>query len=326
MYDLKLKRSVEFNLPIICVGNLALGGTGKTPMTEYLIELLKKRYKVATLSRGYKRKTKGYVLADNTTTALELGDEPMQFHMKFPDIAVAVGEERIVAVPQLLYDNPGTEVIILDDAFQHRQIKPMLNIILTEYAKPYSEDKLVPFGTLRDVQSSSSRADIIVVTKCPERMVPEEKERLTRSLKLQTGQELFFTTLSYKAPYHIFDHQPFTFLKDTEVLAVTGIANPQPMIRFLKEHLQVVEHMDFKDHHIYRSADFKEIRAKFNELKGSSKIILTTEKDAVRLHKFRDELKDFPIFCLPIAHKFLFGEGEKFDQMVAKAVENFQKK
>jgi len=166
LYDKNILKSSSFNFPIICVGNLATGGTGKTPMTEYLVRLLKKDYKTATLSRGYKRKTTGFAIADEDTTALEIGDEPMQFHQKFPDVTIAVGEERIVAIPQLLHDRPETEVIILDDAFQHRQVRAGLNIILTDYSNLYTRDLILPAGDLRDVRSSSKRADIIIVTKC----------------------------------------------------------------------------------------------------------------------------------------------------------------
>ena len=177
LYDKKVFRSASFGLPLICVGNLSVGGTGKSPMTEYLVRLLKDQFRVATLSRGYKRRTKGYALANESASALEIGDEPMQFHRKFPDIAVAVGEERIVAIPQLLHDRPGTDVIILDDAFQHRAVKAGLNILLTEYGNLFTSDFYLPTGDLRDLKSSYRRAEIIVVTKCKPDLSAEEKNK-----------------------------------------------------------------------------------------------------------------------------------------------------
>src|SRR5688500_8334915 len=177
LYDKKISRSSSFGLPLICVGNLSTGGTGKSPMVEYLVEMLKDRFKVATLSRGYKRKTRGYALANENSTALEIGDEPMQFHLKFPGVPVAVGEERIVAIPQLLHDCPETEVIILDDAFQHRAIRAGLNILLTDYHNLFTRDFYLPTGDLRDQKKSYRRADIIIVTKCRKDIMVSEKEK-----------------------------------------------------------------------------------------------------------------------------------------------------
>lgn len=192
LYDKNLLKSSAFNFPIICVGNLAVGGTGKTPMVEYLITMLRENYKVATLSRGYKRKTMGFAIANENTTALDIGDEPMQFHKKFYDVTVAVAEERLVAIPQLLHAKPGTEVIILDDAFQHRQVRAGLNILLTEFKNLYSGDLILPAGNLRDVKSSSSRADIIIVTKCRPDLTEAEKEKVTAELNPLPKQEVLF--------------------------------------------------------------------------------------------------------------------------------------
>jgi tetraacyldisaccharide 4'-kinase len=203
LYDRDIIGSVTFNLPIFCVGNLSVGGTGKSPMVEYLANLLKNEYAIATLSRGYKRRTSGYVLANERSTAIEIGDEPMQFHLSHPDIAVAVGEQRIEAIPQLLYDRPETQLIILDDAFQHREINPGFNIILTEYANLYSRDFYLPTGDLRDQKSSARRADIIVVTKCPAVVSDHERFMIMRELNPLPGQEIFFTTIEYNTPYHI---------------------------------------------------------------------------------------------------------------------------
>ena len=229
LYNKKIIRSTSFGLPIICVGNLAVGGTGKSPMVEYLVRLLKDQYKVATLSRGYKRRTKGYALADDESTALEIGDEPMQFHIKFPDISVAVGEQRLEAIPQLLHDRPGTQAIILDDAFQHRAIKAGLNILLTDYSNLFTRDFYLPTGDLRDLKSEYKRAEIIVVTKCKPDLTVNEKEKITREIRLQNGQTIFFAAIEYGQPYHILNHSGFPLTENTEVLLVSGIANPRPI-------------------------------------------------------------------------------------------------
>ena len=192
LFDMKIIRSATFNFPLICVGNLSVGGTGKSPMVEYLVEALKNDYKVATLSRGYKRKTKGYALANAATTALEIGDEPMQFHTKFPDVAIAVGEERLVAIPQLLHDKPDTQVIILDDAFQHRYVNAGLNILLTDCSHLFYNDWFLPSGDLRDQRRSYKRAQIIIITKCPPQLSEEEKNKIAKRIHITTKQQLFF--------------------------------------------------------------------------------------------------------------------------------------
>src|SRR5687768_15621527 len=207
LYDKNFWKPVSFNFPLICVGNLATGGTGKTPMVEYLIRLLRDHYKIATLSRGYKRKTRGYALADENSTALSIGDEPMQFHKKFPEIPVSVAEERIEGIPQLLHDRPETEVIILDDAFQHRKVKAGLNILLTEYKNLYTRDFLLPAGDLRDMKSSRKRADIIIVTKCVSHLAESEKEKIIDEIDPMEHQQVFFTKIEYGSPYHLFSKE-----------------------------------------------------------------------------------------------------------------------
>ena len=324
LFDKNILKSASFNFPLICVGNLAVGGTGKTPMTEYLATLLKKKYKTATLSRGYKRKTKGFAIAGANTTAIDIGDEPMQFHQKFPDVAVAVGEERLVAIPQLLHDRPETEVIILDDAFQHRSVKAGLNILLTEYGNLYSRDLMMPAGDLRDVKSSHKRADIIIVTKCRADMPVSEKEAIEKSLDILPHQKLFFTEILYAQPYHLFNKSFGNISHATDLLLVTGIANPKPLMNFITGHVHSYEMLRYADHHIFTSTDLKDIKKHFNNLPENERIILTTEKDAVRLEKFRADLADFPVYVLPVKHSFLFGGGAAFDKLVIDFVEGFK--
>jgi tetraacyldisaccharide 4'-kinase len=325
LYDTNILRSSSFNFPIICVGNLATGGTGKTPMTEYLIRLLQGKYKTATLSRGYKRKTKGFAIAVDGTTALEIGDEPMQFHKKFPGVTVAVGEERIVAIPQLLHDRPDTEVIILDDAYQHRQVKAGLNILLTEQSNLYTRDLILPAGDLRDVRSSSKRADMIVVTKCKDNIKEDEKANIIKEINPLAHQSVFFTTIVYGQPYHLITRQPFDVTAQHGILLVCGIANPGPIKEQLAKHADSYEMLRFADHHIFHTNDLRDIKQQFDRIQADKKVVLTTEKDAVRLEKFEPELRDFPIYVVPIEHRFLFNEAQQFDERVLGFVRSFQK-
>ena len=324
LFDKYYLKSAAFNFPLICVGNLAVGGTGKSPMVEYLIELLQPHFKIGTLSRGYKRKTKGYALANEVTTALEIGDEPMQFHTKFPNIAVAVGEERLVAIPQLLQDEPDLQAIILDDAFQHRTVRAGLNIVLTEFSNIYSQDFFMPTGDLRDEWKSANRANIVIVTKCPADLGQDKKYKIIRSLKLKPHQRLFFTTIEYGTPYHIIQQDDEWILTtNDEVLLVCGIANPKPLKEYLHATVDTYYQKDYSDHHIFLIDDLNEIKERFNDIAAKRKIMLTTEKDAVRLTKFSNELIDLPLYVLPVKHRFLFDDTEQFNQLVMDFVQNF---
>lgn len=323
LYDKNILKSASFNFPVICVGNLATGGTGKTPMTEYLIRLLKNNFKTATLSRGYKRKTVGFAIANEETTALEIGDEPMQFHQKFPDVTVAVGEERIVAIPQLLHERPETEVIILDDAFQHRQVKAGLNIILTDFSNLYTRDFILPAGDLRDVRSSSKRADIIIVTKCKADLSEAEKKKVIAEIDPLPNQSVYFTTIVYSKPYHLFTKEIINIEHDYGILLVCGIASPRPLKEHLTKHADSYDMLRYADHHIFHSNDLQDIKAQFKKIKAEKKVVLTTEKDAVRLEKFEQELKDFPIYVVPIEHQFLFNEATVFNDTITRFIKNF---
>ncbi len=323
LFDKNHLRSAQYNLPIICVGNLAVGGTGKSPMVEYLVGLLKDTFKVATLSRGYKRKTKGYALANENTTALEIGDEPMQFHAKFPEIAVAVGEARIEAIPQLLHDRADTQVIILDDAFQHRAVNAGLNILLTEYNDLFTNDFYLPTGDLRDSRASAKRAQIIVVTKCPPYLGEVEKKAIIADIAPTPNQKIFFTCIEYGRPYHIIDGSERDITEHDEILLVCGIANPKPLKQYIAEHADTYYQQDYGDHHIFTIDDLKEITKKFNDISSEHRCIITTEKDAVRLIKFKDQLSTLPMYVLPIRHKFLFEEGRAFNETVVHFIKHF---
>lgn len=295
-------------------------------MTELLISFLHSKYQVATLSRGYKRKTKGFAIANENTTAIDIGDEPMQFHQKFPQVTVAVGEERLVAIPQLLHQRPETEVIILDDAFQHRPVKAGYNIILTDYKNLYTRDFMLPAGDLRDVRSSSKRADCIIVTKCKADLGQAEREAIIQEINPSQQQKVYFTEIIYDRPYHLFTKQPGNLNAESDILLVCGIANPKPLKEFLTAHVHSYDMIRYADHHIFSSVDLKDIKKQFEKLSSDNKIILTTEKDATRLEKFAGELANYPIFVLPIKHHILFGEENQFLQNIVQFIDSFDKR
>jgi tetraacyldisaccharide 4'-kinase len=324
LFDRKVFRSASFDLPVICIGNLSLGGTGKSPMVEYLVEMLHTNYHVATLSRGYKRKTKGFFIANENTRASDIGDEPMQFYRKFPDITVAVDEDRVMGIPKILNDRPATEVIILDDAFQHRQVKAGLNILLTEYQNLYSNDRMLPAGNLRDEKKSSERADIIIVTKCDSNLNSDKKQKVIGELKPKSSQKIFFTAIEYNSAYHLFSKEKIDLDKETGVLLVCGIANPKAIENEIGQKVSFHKMLRFGDHHIFNSIDLKKIKNEFLNLKSTKKIILTTEKDATRLLKFENELKHLPIFVLPITHRFLFDQEKEFERIILDYVKSMR--
>ncbi len=323
LFDKRLLPSSSFNLPLICVGNLAAGGTGKSPMVEWMVSELKNSFTVAILSRGYKRKTRGYALAGESTTALDIGDEPMQFHRKFPEVAVAVGEERIVAIPQLLHDRPGTQAIILDDAFQHRSVRAGLNILLTDYSNLFTRDWWLPSGDLRDAPSSYRRADVIVITKCREDLTADERREIAAEIRPLSNQRIFYSAIRYGRPYHITEGTPAVVNDSVEVLLVTGIANPAPLKRWLDDNSGSYYELVYSDHHIYSIDDLKTIIRRFTAITATEKLILTTEKDAVRLIKFREELQGLPFYVLPITPRFLFDEEAGFRDIIVKFIEEF---
>ena len=250
----------------------------------------------------------------------------MQIHIKFPDISVAVAEERLVGVPQLLHSRPDTEVIILDDAFQHRQIKAGLNILLTEYKNLFTRDFILPAGDLRDVKSSSKRADIIIVTKCKSHLDEEDREKIINEINPLSHQQIFFTKIEYGSPYHLVTMEEKFLDPETHILLICGIANPKPLQEVLNTYSSMYEMMLFKDHHVFDIDDLKEIKRQFENIDGEDKLILTTEKDGVRLAKFETELKDLPIYVFPIKHKIMFGEERKFENTIQAFIGSYVNK
>ncbi|MBX9850422.1 MAG: tetraacyldisaccharide 4'-kinase [Cytophagaceae bacterium] len=322
LFNIGYKPSFHFDTKVINVGNLRVGGTGKTPHVEYLIRLLKDNYKIATLSRGYGRKTKGIIIANDASGAKDIGDEPFQFYKKFSkDIIVCVGEERALAIPTILHERENTEVIILDDAYQHRTVIPDLNILLSDYHNPFYKDIVLPSGRLRESRSGAKRADIIIVSKCPANLTPEEKDKIKKNIKRYSRPhaEIFFTGIKYNEPVSIYGSSSFK----GKVLLVAGIANTQQMEQEVAAKFQLEKVLSFNDHHNYQEASIEKILKQFKEIKDNDKVILTTEKDMVKLSdiKFNKQLEKIPVFYLPIEIYFLDNK-EKFDHLVLSCVQN----
>jgi tetraacyldisaccharide 4'-kinase len=324
-YDKNLFKSHSFPLPVINVGNLTMGGTGKTPHIEYLIRLLKDNFRIATLSRGYGRKTKGYMLVSNPSSTSMVGDEPMQYHLKFPDITVSVGEDRAASIENLLKLMPKPEVILMDDAFQHRAVKPGLNILLLEHDSLMKKNYLLPSGTLREWKKGMKRADIIIVSKCPEILVPIERKRLAEHIDLLPHQKLFFSFFKYGDIVRLNSKQGnmlmgtnYYFEKRFTILLVTGIANPSGLAEYLKRKTDKLETMVFKDHHEFTADDLRSITETFNNIANANKIIITTEKDAMRLRnpELGEATRALPIFYLPVQVLFHQNDKEQFDNLV----------
>ena len=316
LFDWGIFRSKSFDVPVICVGNLAVGGTGKTPHTEYLIKLLHDKYQVAVLSRGYKRRTKGYVLATPQCTAKTIGDEPYQMYTKFSSVTLAVDEKRCHGIEKLLkLKEPSTDVILLDDAFQHRHVKAGLNILLTDYHRLFCDDTLLPAGRLREPVSGKNRAQIVIVTKCPQDIKPIDYNIITKRLNLYPYQRLFFSSFRYGNLQPVFSNEggiALSLLTDTDILLITGIASPAPILERLGDCTKQIDLLSFGDHHDFTHKDMQQIRERFNKLKGKRRLIITTEKDATRLINHPDldaELKPF-IYALPIEIEILQNQQE----------------
>ena len=321
LYDWHILKSLRFESPVIGVGNLNLGGTGKTPMVEYLINLLRKNYHVATLSRGYGRKTKGFKLADSSCTYEDLGDEPLQYFSKFPDIFVGVDEDRIEGVEKLITGKAQANLILLDDAFQHRRIKAGLNILLTDYQHLYCDDFLFPAGTLRDIKSAAKRADIIVVSKSPKEGDESEKLQIIKRLRPKEHQKVFFSYLEYE-PLKPLNEAAKQFPAENadSVLAFCGIANPKPFVKELRKRYETVDFLHFADHHVYTENDTQTILNRFESLDKKKKIIITTEKDAARLTNspYLCQFETAPLYDLPVGVRF--HEEEKFNEEILNYV------
>lgn len=319
LYDWGILKSKSHDIPNICVGNLNLGGTGKTPHIEYLIRLLSDSYNIAILSRGYGRKTKGFLKAKDGHSCNDIGDEPLQYLTKFNNIDIAVDGNRCEGMEMLLKESLAPQVVLLDDAYQHRKIKAGLNILLTDYYNIYSKDYLFPAGKLRDIKSAARRADIIVVTKSPDFLSPYYRKDIEESLKPLPHQKIFYSYIEYQ------EIEPFSkasfdidYKSIKTVLILSGIANTYSLEEYIKKKFNTVQSMEFPDHHNFSKKDIDSVTDKFNDLIGKSKAIITTEKDAMRLRNsaFKDRLDEIPIFTIPIKVKFHKENGASFDDVI----------
>ncbi len=317
LYDTGVQRSARFDVPVIGVGNLSVGGTGKTPMIEYLIRLISPEVEVATLSRGYKRKTRGIRIAGDQDNASTIGDEPFQFYRKFgKKVVVAVGEERVMAIPYILHEHPETRVILLDDAFQHRRVRPAFQVLLTDYHNPFTKDYLLPAGRLRESRRGARRADVVVVTKCPRHITDDEMMQVERGIRRYTSKAIFFTSISYRNPVPVTDDAPY---RPEKIIVVTGIANPVPLLEHLRQGYEVVRHFSFADHHAFSEA---ELRTICDEAVRSSAVVVTTEKDLVRMDTVVFSKTAVSLYYLPIEIEFL-KSGKEFDEMALNAIRSY---
>ncbi len=325
LYDWNILESKSYDIPSICVGNLNFGGTGKTPHIEYLTNFLSEKYKVAILSRGYGRNTKGFILANENHTHHDIGDEPLQYFKKFKDTKIAVDESRREGIEMLLKEENPPQIILLDDAYQHRKIKPGLNILLTDYYNLYSDNKLFPAGNLRDIKKAAKRAEIIVVTKSPNVITPYYRRDVESKLKLLPHQKIFYSYIEYldfkplsKSSYEIDIKEAKT------ALLLCGIANTYSLEDYIKRKYNTISKIEFNDHHNFTEKDIDIIIDKYNSLIGKNKIIITTEKDAMRLihSSFINKLDNIPIFTIPIKIKFHKEEGTTFNDEVLNYINN----
>lgn len=310
LYDWKILKSKTVDVHTICVGNLAVGGTGKTPHVEHIIQLLQNEFKIATLSRGYKRKSNGFILADTNSTVEDIGDEPLQYKTKNPQLAVSVDANRVNGIKQLLSLPEPPQVVILDDAFQHRALKCELNIVISEFTNLYTNDCMLPAGYLRESKRGINRADIIIISKTPERTSAVEMRTIQKDLKPLSHQHLFFTWLKYGELRGFQNpHETIDTLNDLfryRIVAFTGIGNPYPMITYLKEYGSFVKHIQYPDHHQFSIQDISDIRDALDAIEGGNKIVVTTEKDAMRLKHgdLQDLTNTLPLYVLPIEVDF----------------------
>ena len=325
LYFAGILKPVRFNLPVICIGNLSVGGSGKSPHVEYLLRMLKEYLEVGVLSRGYKRKTSGFLFVQPDHTALDVGDEPKQMHAHFPDIPFAVSESRAMGIPRMLREFPDTQLILLDDAFQHLAVEAGHNILLTEYARPYTRDFLLPVGRLREWRYGAARANTIIVTKCPENLNTEDMERMRIELNPSKNQRIFFSTIDYGDPYHVFNPgKVFKINPGVHITLISAIAQSSYLEDYLNIHAASVNGFHFEDHHYFSESELTGLVEHFSSISHSNKMLLTTEKDATRLMLFKEyfENRNIDLYSIPIQVRFF--EPELFEQHIRNYLLEFK--
>jgi tetraacyldisaccharide 4'-kinase len=325
MYNTGILPSVEFTIPVICVGNISVGGTGKTPHTEYIAGLLRENFKVATLSRGYKRRTRDFRMVSSSSLVSEIGDEPVQIFRKFPDVLVTVDRNRVHGVKKILNVKPEADVIILDDGFQHRRITPGFSILLSDFERLIVRDHIMPYGSLRESMKNMRRADIIIITKSPENITPIQRRLIVKEVNKFPYQNLYFTSIKYKAPLPVFETKDQEEVPDNilqfegcGIVLITGIANPLPLKEYLQKTTGELIHLSYPDHYNFKEKDIATIYSAYKNLNTPLKYAFTTEKDAVRLREFHNitEPVRSSLFYIPIGIHFLNDDKDEFDNLI----------
>ena len=311
LFDINVLKSQKFNIPIICVGNITVGGTGKTPTAEMIIDTMKPTYKVALLSRGYGRRTKGYREVTLDSSYRDVGDEPLQIKLKFPDVLVVVCEKRVEAIRRIEAEHPEINLIVMDDGFQHRHVDPRINVVVLDYTRPVFEDDFLPVGNLRDNLNSLYRAHYFIVTKCPEDMQPLDQRMWRKDLQLVAYQKIYFTRVVPTAAVPLFQ-TPNHLREGEEVIVMSGIGNPKPFVKSVRKHYNVVANLVYPDHHVYTVEDIEKIVSHIKQHPNA--MLLTTEKDAVKLRRSRrvPDLMRERLFYQPVKVEFLEGSDENF--------------
>jgi len=318
LFNIKYSRSFNYDIMTINIGNLSVGGTGKTPMVEYLIKILKGRYSLATLSRGYKRKSNGFLIAKSSSTVNDLGDEPYQFYSKFgEEVTVAVGENRSLAIPRILMEHPETQTILLDDAYQHRTVTPDFNVLLTQFSSPFYEDFVLPSGYLRETRAGAKRANVVVVTKCPTELSVSFKEEIKEKVAKYSNQgtPIYFSSINYGMPVSFNEAQKFS----GKVILFAGLADIAPLEEYVGSSFNMIKAISFSDHYDYKS---KDIEGLVNLAKAHNAQLLTTEKDMVKIrsNKLFETGNSMGLYYLPISVQFLFSEANEFDSLIKNAI------
>ncbi|MBX2817470.1 MAG: tetraacyldisaccharide 4'-kinase [Saprospiraceae bacterium] len=326
LYKWGLLKGVRFAVPVIGVGNLTVGGAGKSPHVEYLVRWLQEYLTIGILSRGYRRKTKGYRIVHTNSNVQEVGDEPLQFKRKFPQVGVYVCESRVIGIPNILRSEPETQLILLDDSFQHRAVQPQVNLLLTEYSDLFIHDHLLPVGRLREWRAGYKRADAIVVTKCPLDLDEEKRAQLIASIKPLKHQRVFFSSYQYGHLRHLlYPSIRLTLHAELSVIVISGIARVETLIEYVRDQVHYVKSIEYADHHQFTNYEVAQLKASFDQLDGEQKIIVTTQKDAVRLEKHRLYLQEqqLPIFVLPVFVTFNRDE-ENFQTYIRDSLLDFK--
>lgn len=327
LYQTGVLKSSSFTIPVIGVGNLSMGGSGKTPHVEYMIRLLQPYINLGILSRGYMRKSRGYMEVMTGHGVDLTGDESLQYKLKYPQVVVSVSERRAIGIPLMMADHPDLQTVILDDAFQHLSVSPSLNILITDYKFPFFKDHILPSGRLREWRSAAQRADVMIVSKCPQDLTKEQMEEWKKNLKATPEQKVFFSTYLYGDPYYMYDPKQKIKLQDNlNAVLISGIAKPIYLQEYLDSKINYVNVHAYEDHHNFKPHEVSLVQRALEELPGENKIVITTEKDSTRLDKHREFLqeKKMPIFILPIQVKFLNNNEENFDAFIKDYLLNYK--